>query len=293
MRVYMGAPPGLAEQFTARSGQVIPAFAIGQVLESRDARFPVGSYVRDQLGKAGVQDYCVLPASSLVAVDPRRARLPAYLGVLGTQGLTAYFGLLKVGRPVEGDTVVVSAAAGATGSAAGQIAKINGCRTVGIAGGPAKCRAALEMFGFDACVDYKSSDWPQQLDAACPKGIDVFFDNVGGETLDACLLRMARHGRIVFCGAVAEYNATSTTGLKNYMQVLNRTLRWEAINYHEHLARLPEATASLQRWLEAGLLKHSEHIVVGLENFYSALMKLFSGENTGKLVLQVSSETPV
>jgi NADPH-dependent curcumin reductase CurA len=198
-------------------------------------------------------------------------------------------GMLRVGQPVAGETVVVSAAAGATGSVAGQIAKIKGCRAVGIAGGPQKCRTAVEIFGFDACVDYKTPEWPAQLAAACPDGINVFFDTVAGEVLDTCLMQMAVHGRIVFCGAISEYNnsAAPATGLKNYVQVLNRGLRWEAIRYHEHLDIVQAATRDLQGWIKSGRIKHSEDIVVGLENFYPAFMKLFSGANSGKVVVQV------
>jgi len=291
MRLRLGAPQGLNDDdYMARHGNVIPTWAIGRVIESRSERFPIGTYVSDLHGRAGVQDYCVLPASELAAIDPTTVPLTAYLGVLGTQGYTAHLGLLHVGRPVAGETVVVSAAAGSTGSAAGQIAKLKGCRAVGIAGGPEKCRYVVEEFGFNVCVDYKGGDLSAALAAACPNGIDVFFDNVAGQVLDTCLLHMARGGRIVFCGAIAEYNvATPPTGLVNYLQILKRGLRWEAVYYHAHPDKYESVGADLQNWIRAGLLKYREDIVVGLENFYPAFMKLFTGENSGKVVLQVNA----
>jgi len=287
----MGASKDLDEKYAAKSDRAIRAWAIGRVISSSSDKFPAGTYVMDRPGNAGIQEYAVLPTSTLVALDPTVIPLPAYLGVLGTQGLTAHIGLLHVGQPKAGETVVISGAAGGVGSIVGQIAKIKGCRTVGIAGGAKKCRYVVDEFGFDDCIDYKSATLSKALEAACPKGIDVFFDNVGGAILDTCLLHMAKGGRIAFCGAISEYNTTEpTAGLKNYVQILNRHLRMEGVTYYDNSDKFEAASADLKAWIKEGRLKHWEDIHVGLENFYPAFMKLFNGESLGKLILQVSAE---
>ena len=197
-------------------GEVMRAGAVGRVLASKDPSVAVGDHV---VGILGVQEYAVAKAKQLTRVDPRLAPLPVYLGTLGMPGMTAYFGLLDVGRARAGDTVVVSGAAGAVGQVVGQIAKIKGCHVVGIAGGSDKC-AYLRSIGFDAAIDYKHEDVKAALKQHCPKGVDVYFDNVGGEILDAVLTQLALHARIVICGAISQYNETSIKGPSNYLSLL-------------------------------------------------------------------------
>ena len=204
-------------------------------------------------------------------------------------GMTAYFGLLNTGRPQPGETVVVSAAAGAVGSVVGQIAKIKGCRVVGIAGEPAKCAYCVQELGFDACVNYKSPDFAKELRAACPQGIDVYFDNVGGDILDLALTMLRLHARVVICGAISQYNNTAPVkGPANYLALLVNRARMEGIVVFDNAAHYAEAAREMAGWLRAGQLHapkvQTEH---GIENFLPALLKLFSGENFGKLVLAV------
>jgi NADPH-dependent curcumin reductase CurA len=201
--------------------------------------------------------------------------------------MTAYFGLLEIGRPREGDTVVVSAAAGAVGSLAGQIARIKGCRTVGVAGGAEKCRFVVEQYRFDAAIDYKAGGVSRNLREHCPDGVDVYFDNVGGEVLEAALRNLARGARIVLCGAVSQYNEASMSGPRNYMNLLVKRARMEGFVVFDYAKRYPEATNEIAGWIAAGKLASQEHIVEGLENFPETLLMLYRGENTGKLVLRV------
>jgi NADPH-dependent curcumin reductase CurA len=214
-----------------------------------------------------------------------------HLGVLGISGLTAYFGLLDVGRPEPGQTVVISGAAGSVGSIAGQIARIKGCRAVGIAGGPEKCRWLVEELGFDAAIDYKAGDLRAQLKTHAPNGVDVFFDNVGGEALEAALARLARGGRVVLCGAVSQYNATAAErGPANYMQLLVARASMTGFVIFDYADRYAEGVAQLAKWLRAGELRSREHVVAGdVNDFPDVLLTLFRGENTGKLVLALSS----
>jgi hypothetical protein len=267
-------------------GDVMRAGGIGRVLASRDPRFAAGDHVH---GSLGVQSHAVVTGRELTRVDPRVAPLPVFLSALGMPGMTAYFGLLDVGRPRAGDTVVVSAASGAVGSVAGQIARIKGCRVVGIAGGPQKCAYIVQELGFDAAIDYKSADVKRELRQHSPNGVDVYFDNVGGEILDIVLTQLARNARVVICGAISQYN--STTGVKgpaNYMSLLVNRASMQGmlvLDYADHYA---DAQTAISGWIAAGQLKSREDIVVGLEHFPDALLKLFRGENFGKLVLQVS-----
>ncbi|HEX7045879.1 MAG TPA: NADP-dependent oxidoreductase [Burkholderiales bacterium] len=270
-------------------GDVMRANGVGRVVASNDPGIAVGDSVT---GLTGVQEYAVLAAKNAIKVDPKLAPLPRYLGVLGMTGMTAYFGLLDVGQPQPGDTVVVSAAAGAVGSVVGQIAKIKGCRAVGIAGGAGKCRAVTEEFGFDAAIDYKHEDVRRKLREHCPDGINVYFDNVGGPILEAALANLARRARVVLCGAISQYNATpdQLTGPRNYMSLLVNRARMEGFIVFDYAARYGEAVRDMAGWLKEGRLKAREDIVEGLENFPSALLKLFTGENLGKLVLKVAGE---
>ncbi len=267
-------------------GEVMRAGAVGRVVASRHPGFAVGDHVS---GSLGVQEYAALDAARLFKVDRKIAPLPTFLNTLGMPGMTAYFGLLDVGAPNEGDTVVVSGAAGAVGATVGQIAKIKGCRAVGIAGGAAKCRYLLDELGFDAAIDYKAEDVRKGLRAHCPNGVNVYFDNVGGDILDIVLTQLARHARIVVCGAISQYNNTTPIkGPSNYLSLLVNRARMEGMVVFDYASRYPHAIKDIAAWIAAGKLQSREDIVSGLENFPEALLKLFSGENFGKLVLKVA-----
>lgn len=266
-------------------GEVMRAATVGRVLDSRSDRFAAGDHVSSWLG---VQQYAVVGADAVLKVDTELAPLPTHLGALGMPGMTAYFGLLDIGEPKEGETVVVSAAAGAVGSVVGQIAKLKGCRVVGIAGGEQKCRW-IEELGFDAAIDYKSESVPEGLKRHCPDGIHVYFDNVGGEILDAALARLARHARVVICGAVSQYNnIDSMRGPSNYMSLLVNRARMEGFVVIDYMGRYPEAMREMGGWIAEGRLQAREDVVEGFERFPEALRKLFEGENVGKLVLKVA-----
>ena len=269
-------------------GDVMRAGGIGRVAASNDPSLAVGDTV---VGVTGVQDYAIAKAKDLTKVDPRLAPLPRYLGALGMPGLTAYFGLLDIGQPKEGETVVVSAAAGAVGAVTGQIAKIKGCRVIGIAGGPDKCRYVVEDLGFDAAIDYKSEEVRAALARHCPKGIDIYFDNVGGEILDIVLSMLARRARVIICGAISQYNnPESIQGPRNYLSLLVNHALMEGFVIFDYAPRHPEGMQALAGWMLAGKLKAREDIVEGLETFPDTLQKLFRGENFGKLVIKVSDQ---
>jgi NADPH-dependent curcumin reductase CurA len=270
-------------------GEVMRAGGVGRVIASNEASVAAGDTVT---ATTGVQDYALVKAADVLKVDPRVAPLPRFLGVLGMPGMTAYFGLLDVGQAKAGETVVVSAAAGAVGSVAGQLAKIKGCRAIGIAGGADKCRAVVEQFGFDAAIDYKNEDVRKKLREHCPNGIDVYFDNVGGAILEAALANLARKARIVLCGAVSQYNAKpeELRGPRNYMTLLVSRARMEGFVVFDYAARYGEARQAMAGWLAEGRLKAREDVVPGLETFPQTLLKLFRGENLGKLVIKVSDD---
>jgi NADPH-dependent curcumin reductase CurA len=268
-------------------GDVMRALGVGRVEESKHADFPVGAYV---CGPLGVQQYAVVDGKGLARVDPSLAPLPVYLGTLGMPGMTAYFGLFDVGQPAPGQTVVVSGAAGAVGMVVGQLAKIKGCRAVGIAGGADKCRYLTSELGFDAAVDYKAVDVKKALRTECPAGIDVYFDNVGGEILDAALTQLARGARVVICGAISQYNNTGpVTGPANYLSLLVNRASMRGMVVFDYASRYPQAAQEMAGWMKEGKLKSREQIVKGLERFPDALLQLFRGENTGKLVLEVAT----
>jgi len=266
-------------------GEVMRAYAAGEVTASKHPKFPVGSHAA---GIFGVQEYALSDGKGARVVDTALAPLPIYLSALGMTGMTAWFGLFDVGTAQPGDTVVVSAAAGAVGSLVGQIAKIHGCRTIGIAGGADKCRMLLEDYGYDAAIDYKSEDVAAALKQHCPQGINVYFDNVGGEILEAALARLALHARVVICGAISQYN--STTGVKgpaNYLALLVTRSRMQGFVVFDYANRYAEAAQAMAGWLKQGKLKSREDIVAGFDTFPDTLLKLFRGENTGKLILKV------
>jgi NADPH-dependent curcumin reductase CurA len=264
-------------------GDVMRAGAVGRVTASNHSGFKVGDHVS---GAFGVQEFATSNGAGVIKIDTSLAPAETYLGALGVPGLTAYFGLLDVGRAQEGDTVVVSGAAGAVGSVAGQIAKIKGCRVVGIAGGEEKCRWITEELGFDAAIDYKSENVAAALRERAPDRVNVYFDNVGGEVLDAVLTRIAPGARIVICGAISQYNAEQVRGPANYLALLVFRASMTGMVVFDWVARYPEAMAELAGWAADGRLIAREHVVEGgIEVFPDTLLKLFAGENTGKLVL--------
>jgi NADPH-dependent curcumin reductase len=267
-------------------GDVMRAGAVGRVIASKNPGFAIGDFV---YGGLGVQEYAVANGKSLTKVDPKLAPLPVYLGTLGAPGMTAYFGLLDVGQPKAGETVVVSGAAGAVGTVVGQIAKIKGCRVIGIAGGAEKSQYVVKELGFDGAIDYKAEEVKQSLRKHCPKGIDVYFDNVGGDILDAVLTQIARKARIVLCGAISQYNNTGPIkGPSNYLSLLVNRGRMEGMVVFDYADRYSQAGREMAGWMAAGKLKSREHIVEGLQTFPETLLKLFKGENLGKLVLKIA-----
>ena len=275
-------------------GEVMRAGGIGRVIASKDPAFAVGDVVS---GLLGVQEYCQaaagLPGSrSLQKIDLQLGTPAQWLNVFGMPGMTAYFGLKDVGLPKAGQTLVVSGAAGAVGQTVGQLAKIWGMRVVGIAGGAAKCDWVVKELGFDACIDYKGGSVRDGLKAHCPKGVDIYFDNVGGEILDQVLAKLAPKARIVICGAISQYNNTTPIqGPKNYMSLLVNRARMEGFVIFDYTERFPQAIAELAGYLKDGRLKSKEDIVEGgVMAFPQTLNKLFAGENFGKLVLRVAAD---
>jgi NADPH-dependent curcumin reductase CurA len=267
-------------------GEVMRALAVGRVVASKHPKFATGDFVS---GSFGVQEYAVSDGKGVAKVDTRIAPLPLHLSALGMPAMTAYFGLLEIGQPKPGDTVVVSAAAGAVGSLVGQIAKIKGCRAVGIAGGVEKCRCIVDELGFDAAIDYKGEDVKKALQANCPRGVDIYFDNVGGDILDAVLARLARGARVVICGMISQYNNTGPIkGPANYRSLLINRASMRGFLVFDYAERYAEAVREMAGWLAAGKLKSLEDIVEGLETFPDTLLKLFKGENLGKLMLKLA-----
>jgi NADPH-dependent curcumin reductase len=287
MRGWMNA--GASYIDPVQIGEVMRAGAVGQVTASEHPDFGVGDHV---YGAFGVQEHAVSDGNGVIKVDPSLAPLPTYLGALGMTGMTAYFGLLDTGRLQEGDTVVVSGAAGAVGSVAGQIAKIKGCRVIGLTGGEEKCGWIVDELGFDASIDYKTQDVRRTLREYAPDGVDVYFDNVGGEILDAVLTRLARGARIVICGAVSQYNATEgVRGPANYLSLLVARASMTGMVVFDYAASFGEAAAEIAGWMREGKLISREDILDGgVGAFPDALLKLFAGENIGKLVLRVATE---
>jgi NADPH-dependent curcumin reductase len=269
-------------------GDVMRAGGLGEVVRSRNGAYNEGDVV---FGMMHWSDYYLARSGpeGLMTV-PRQEPLTAYLSVFGVTGLTAYFGLLDIGQPNEGETVVVSGAAGATGSVAGQIAKIHGCRVVGIAGGPEKCSWLTDELGFDAAVDYKSEDVSARLRETCADGIDVFFDNVGGEILDAVLGQLALHGRVVLCGAISQYDTVDLApGPRNVINLIPQRGRMQGFILLDYRDRFLEAIPRLVEWVQEGRIRYAEDVVDGLENAPAAFRKLFTGANTGKLIVKVAS----
>jgi NADPH-dependent curcumin reductase len=268
-------------------GEVMRASGVGKVLQSTADNFSPGDYVH---GMTGVQDYAIADSKGIHKIDPSLAPLERYLGVLGMPGMTAYFGLLDTGMPKPGETVVVSGAAGAVGSVVGQIARIKGCRVVGIAGGKEKCDYLVSELGFDGAIDYKSNNVKDTLRETCPTGVDIYFDNVGGQILDDVLTRINLKARIIICGAISQYNNTAPVkGPSNYLSLLVNRARMEGIVVFDNAANYGKAAAEMAGWIATGKLLAKEHVVAGLETFPDTLLMLFRGENFGKLVLKVAA----
>ncbi len=276
-------------------GAVMRAGGIGKVIASHSDAYKEGDVV---IGGLNVQEYSSFDEKSIkragiTKVDLRVGSLTQWLNVLGMPGMTGYFGLMDVGQPnltKQGETVVVSGAAGAVGQTVGQLAKIKGCRVVGIAGGKEKCEWVVKELGFDACIDYKNDSVKDGLKQHCPDGIDVYFDNVGGEILDTVLTRINKKARIIICGAISQYNnTTAVNGPKNYLSLLVNRARMEGIVVFDYADRYHLAVAEMAGYLKQGKMKSKEDVVVGLDKFPETLLMLFEGKNFGKLVLQVSS----
>ncbi len=287
MRGWMN--PGKSYIEPMAIGSVMRAGSVGEVIASKNSKFKVGDYVA---GSGGVQQYCATDGKGFYQVDPRIAPLPTYIGALGMPGMTAYFGITEVGKIQEGDVVLVSGAAGAVGSIVGQVAKIKGCRVVGIAGGQDKCKYVVDELGFDACIDYKNENVASRLKEECPKGIDVYFDNVGGDILDLALTRLRMHARIVICGAISQYNnKLGIKGPSNYLSLLVNRATMQGMVVFDYAARYAEGAKILGGWMAEGKLKTREDIYTGIENFPETYNRLFSGEKLGKLVLKVIEES--
>jgi NADPH-dependent curcumin reductase CurA len=289
---YVSVSPSLRNQMEASGAYVPPlqigdiarARGVGEILESRSPDFAPGDHVE---GLLGTQSHFTGSAAGLMKVDPAVAPLPRYLGALGMTGFTAYFGMLDIGRPKPGETVVVSGAAGAVGSVAGQIAKLKGCRVIGIAGGHDKCAHVVHDLGFDDCIDHLDGRVGERLANAAPNGVDVYFDNVGGGVLDEVLLHLALRARIPLCGGIAHYNDVGGIGLRNHLKLLETRSRMEGFSIYDYAARFLEARDALTGWLADGSIITREHIEDGLERFPEVLRLLFGGGQFGKLMVKV------
>ena len=266
--------------------EVMRAGGVGKIIKSNNKNFKKGDFV---YGQTGVQQYIITDGKGFQTIDLELAPLPMYLGALGMTGMTAYFGLLEVGELKEGDTVFVSGAAGAVGSVVGQIAKIKNCTVIGITGGADKCKYLIDELGFDGAIDYKNDDIHDKLKEYFPKGIDVYFDNVGGQILDLALGRLAMHARIVVCGAISQYNNTSPIkGPSNYLSLLVNRASMKGMVVFDYAKDYGNASQQMGQWIKEGKLKSREDVYAGIENFYETFLRLFSGEKLGKLVLKVS-----
>ncbi|MCH3882218.1 NADP-dependent oxidoreductase [Tenacibaculum aquimarinum] len=275
--------PPVAINDVMRSG------SIGKVIKANNhPTFKVGDCIT---GWGGVQQYIVTNGENYYKVDDKLAPMPMYIGTLGMPGMTAYFGITQVGKIKEGDIVLVSGAAGAVGSVVGQIAKIKGCTVIGIAGGKEKCDYLVNELGFDGAIDYKSDNLYEALKEKCPKGIDVYFDNVGGEILDAALTKLRMHARVVICGAISQYNnKAKVNGPSNYLSLLVTRSTMQGMVVMDYAKDYAKAAQEMGMWMAQGKLKSKEDIYNGIENFYETYQRLFTGDKKGKLVLKVIEE---
>ncbi|MEO3758255.1 NADP-dependent oxidoreductase [Mycobacterium sp. B14F4] len=286
-RTWLNDQPGYLPPVAL--GEVVRAAGIGEVVASRCDAYAVGDVVTTL---TGFQEYVISRDDIFTTPVPGpEVDQLAVMSVYGPTGATAYFGMMGIGKPKAGETVVVSAAAGATGSVAGQIAKIAGARVVGIAGGPEKCRAVVEDFGFDACIDYRAGDLPAALKQHCPKGVDVYFDNVGGPILDAVLGRLAHHARVVLCGVISSYLTGEHPGPANYVNLLAKTALMQGFNALDEWGRFEEAFGPLRQWAADGRLVHRQTIFEGIESCVDAMNGLFTGANIGKMLVKISDPT--
>jgi hypothetical protein len=271
-------------------GAVMRAGGAGVVIDSKNEQFKIGDHVT---GTFGVQEYFVAKGGKrLTKLDTRLAPLPKFMSVLGMTGMTAYFGLLEIGAPKEGEVVVVSGGAGAVGSVVGQIANIKGCKVVGIAGGQDKCEYMKDELGFDEVIDYRKGSLRSDLRKACPDGIDVYFDNVGGETLDTCLAMLRMKARVVICGAISQYNnETAVKGPANYLSLLVNRAKMEGFVVFDYADRYLDAALEMAGWMQQGKLQSTEYIVEGkVTDFHQTLLLLFEGDKIGKLLLKINNE---
>ena len=266
-------------------GEVMRAGSVGKVVASKHEGFAVGDTV---VAFGGVQQYALTDGKGWTKLQLPDAWMPKAIGTLGMPGFTAYFGLLEVGKPQEGDTVLVSGGAGAVGSVVGQIAKIKGCRVVGIAGGPEKCAHMRDVLGYDEVIDYKAGNTYKAIRSACPDGVNVYFDNVGGEILDNALANLARGARVVICGAISQYNTTKPEGPRNYLSLLVNRATMTGFMVFDYSKRYGEAARDMTEWMKAGKLHSEETVVEGIDNFHATFLRLFNGDKRGKLVLRVS-----
>jgi NADPH-dependent curcumin reductase len=269
-------------------GEVMRAGTAGVVVDSQNENYKVGDFVT---GGAGVQEYFVAEGGKgLMKADTKIAPLSKWMSVLGMTGMTSYFGLLDVGAPKEGDVVVVSGGAGAVGAIVGQIAKIKGCRVIGIAGGSDKVDYMINELGYDDAIDYRQGTLRTSLRKACPDGIDVYFDNVGGEMLDICLSILRFKARVVICGAISQYNNTeAVAGPKNYLSLLVNRAKMEGFVVFDYASRYKEGIKDMAQWMQEGKLKSKEHIVEGtIDDFYKTFLVLFEGDKIGKLLLKIA-----
>ena len=284
---YMRGRMNEGKSYAAKQelGEVMIGGTVGEVVESKHPKFAKGDQV---LGMLGWQQYGLSDGKGLNKVDASRVPLSAYLGVLGMPGVTAWVGLLDICQPKAGETVVVSAASGAVGSVVGQIAKIKGCRAVGIAGGRQKCDYVVKELGFDACVDYKAGKLNDDLKAAAPDGVDCYFENVGGEILDAVLRRMNAFSRIAVCGLISQYNATEPYGVKAIQSILTNRIRVQGFIVSDRMELWAKALPDLAGWVASGRIKYRETVTEGLENAPKAFIGLLKGENFGKQLVRIS-----
>ncbi|WP_298503866.1 NADP-dependent oxidoreductase [uncultured Maribacter sp.] len=268
-------------------GAVVRTFSAGKIIQSKNENFKEGNCVS---GLLGAQNYCISNGEELTLLDISSSKISHHLGVLGMPGMTAYFGLLKSGEPVSGDVVYISGAAGIVGSTVGQIAKIKGCTVIGSAGSDSKCKFLVEECGFDYAINYKTEDLNQKLKEYAPNGVHIYYDNVGGPTLDIALLNLARGARVVICGAISQYNDMANIyGPKNYMKIVTARGKMNGIIVFDYIEQWPAAVKEIANWINEGKIKVKEHSITGLDNFPSALKMLYTGENFGKLILNVHS----
>ena len=285
-RTWLDDQPGYLPP--VRIGEPIRAASIGEVIESRSDAYAVGDVVTTL---SGFCEYAIVRDDVFTTVIPGVSDQVTVMSIYGSSGATAYFGMTDIGKPQPGETVVVSAAAGATGSVAGQIAKIAGAHVVGIAGGPEKCRVVVEDFGFDSCIDYKDGDVAAALKAHCPKRVDVYFDCVGGPILDAVLGRLAQNARVALCGVISSYVTGEHPGPANYVNLLAKSALMHGFNTLDKWGRFDEAFAALRGWEQDGRLVHREHIFTGVESCVDALNGLFTGANIGKTLVKIGEPT--